>query len=456
MSDKSITLVVSDLHLGGGANDAGDDHVYHKNQLSKFIREIPEAQSGEVELFINGDFLEFAQVLPDVYTLGSSSYWCSEAESLQKLEAILNGHADVFDAMKEFQGKGNRVTMAAGNHDVDLYWPGVQQRLRHACGPIEFAIGSDNYYRYDKRLMIGHGHMIDPANRFSNWANPILQGDDGIERLEMCPGTLFMVKFVNWLEIDYPFSDNLKPITALARLLWNEQRASFVAAAKILFRFAGSNPLMALGMNSPNQESIMDIGNTVRLELATNEDFRNQMTGLYREVRDPSATPENVAQQLKTEKDVLEFLKEIIAGVSPEKWQPVFDNLEPTTLGTDEFTLQIVRAGMAKDKEDLQEEARSHMLTVDGPEVVVFGHTHQPDEWRGANGTSDGGYFNPGSWTRYVDAGKMQQLKLEDLKNEADFPYQLNYIRIEQSNGGGLRADTICFEEQDGARFAAS
>ena len=454
MSDKPITLVVSDLHLGGGTADAGDDHVYHKNQLSKFISEIPEAQSGKVELFINGDFLEFAQVRPDVYTLGSSTYWCSEAESLQKLEAILSGHADVFEAMKEFQAKGNRVTLAAGNHDVDLYWPGVQERLRQACGPIEFATGSDNYYRYSNRLMIGHGHMIDPANRFSHWDQPILQGPDGTERLEMCPGTLFMVKFVNWLEIDYPFSDNLKPITALARLLWNEQRASFVAAAKILFRFAGSNPLAALGINGQNQESIMDIGNTVRLELATNEDFRNQVLALYREARDPSATPETVQQQLKTEPQVLEFLKEIIVKISPEKWQPVFDNLEPSTLGTDEFTLQIVRAGMAKDKEDLQAEARTHLLMEDGPEVVVFGHTHQPDQWRGAN--SDGGYFNPGSWTRYVDAGKMQQLKLKDLKNEADFPYQLNYIRIEQSNGGGLRADMICLEEQDGARFAAS
>jgi len=34
----------------------------------------------------------------------------------------------------------------------------------------------------------------------------------------MCPGTLFMVKFVNWLEQEYPFADHLKPVTALSRI----------------------------------------------------------------------------------------------------------------------------------------------------------------------------------------------------------------------------------------------
>lgn len=90
----------------GGADDPGDDHVYHNQQFSKFIEGIPEAKDGKVELFINGDFLEFAQVRPNVYTLGSSKYWCSEAESLEKPAAITKGHEDVFDALKRFQADG--------------------------------------------------------------------------------------------------------------------------------------------------------------------------------------------------------------------------------------------------------------------------------------------------------------------------------------------------------------
>src|ERR671939_1307071 len=103
MSDKPVTLVISDLHLGGGDKDKGDDHVYDENQLRRFIEDqaaSPEGRRGDIELIINGDFLEFAQVEPGVYTLGSSKYWCSQQESLQKLEAIIAGHADIFEALR--------------------------------------------------------------------------------------------------------------------------------------------------------------------------------------------------------------------------------------------------------------------------------------------------------------------------------------------------------------------
>ena len=132
MSDKPITIVISDLHVGGGKNDPGDDHVYQTQELVRFLEAIPEAGEGKVELFINGDFLEFAQVLPDAFKPESPDFWCTQDESIKKLNAIIDGHADLFKALGSFQGKGNQVTIAAGNHDVDLYWPAVQERLRQA------------------------------------------------------------------------------------------------------------------------------------------------------------------------------------------------------------------------------------------------------------------------------------------------------------------------------------
>src|SRR5436309_14417741 len=116
MDDKSVTLIISDLHVGGGEKDSGDDHVYDRNQLRKFVEEqgrTPEGQNGDIELIINGDFLEFAQVEPQVYKLGSAKYWCSQPESLLKLQAITGGHADIFKALKDFQQLRNRVTIAA-------------------------------------------------------------------------------------------------------------------------------------------------------------------------------------------------------------------------------------------------------------------------------------------------------------------------------------------------------
>jgi len=450
MSDKPITIVISDLHVG--AADKGDDHVYQKQELVRFLEAIPEAGTGNVELFINGDFLEFAQVLPDVFKPDSPDFWCTQDESKAKLDAIIKGHDDIFKALGSFQGKGNQVTLAAGNHDVDLYWPAVQDCLREAIHPgIKFELGEDVYFRYGSRLVIGHGHKYDPANRFKNWKNPI---DEKHQRLEMCPGTLFMVKFVNWLEDKYSFSDNVKPVTALGRLLWNEQRKDFKAAAKILFQFIYDNPLTALAIKST--ENLKGVARALRLELANNTNFQQEMTALYHKVRDEKASTQMMMDDLNSDARVSEFLKLLLVRLKPEDWLPVMGQYEAAMLGGDDPTdLAVLRAGMSRDKQVLKEQAIEYLAMESGSyEVVVFGHTHQPDEWRGSSGKWDGGYFNPGSWTRYVDLDKVKNLTMNDLEKEEDFPYQLNFIRIEQSQSGKLRADKICFEEAAGARFA--
>lgn len=237
MQAKQQVLVVSDLHLGGGSFDPGDDHVYQGRQLERFVRKwlaSPKGREGQIELFFNGDFLEFAQVNQAAYRSPSSDFWCSETESMEKLESILSGHFDIIRALRDFQAQGNQVTIAAGNHDVDLYWPAIQRRLRQCIGDsLRFEIGADWVERYGGKLQIGHGHAEDPANRFKHWSAPILDAPDG-SRLEMCPGTLFMVRFVNALEATYPFADNLHPVQNLAPVLLREDTGGFASAGWLL------------------------------------------------------------------------------------------------------------------------------------------------------------------------------------------------------------------------------
>ena len=84
-----------------------------------------------------------------------------------------------------------------------------------------------------------------------------------------------------------------------------------------------------------------------------------------------------------------------------------------------------------------------------GASVVVMGHTHQPDTLT----TPHGVYFNTGSWTRYVNAANVGLLTLEDLKTEANFPYQLNYVRVDAGTSNTLTARMLTFEERTGFRF---
>lgn len=454
MTQKPVTVIVSDLHLGGGVSDLGDDHVYQGGEFISFLNDaLPESCDGRVELFINGDFLEFAQVRPDAYTPTSPRLWCSEEESLAKLGAIIEGHEGIFSALADFVKRKNALTIAAGNHDVDLCWPRVQQRLKEVIGEVEFAVGADWFYRYDQRLVIGHGNQFDPANRFKRWENPILPVPGGAPRLEMCAGTLLMVKFINSLEEKYPFADNLKPLTALARLLYVERRSDFYAALWTLGRFAGRHTREFLSADGAAVK--FDYGEAFITKLDLNEQFAAAVTELYEEARGLSVSAGEVRDELQTEDAVCEFLAEVILKIEPERWAPVLDIGGELTLGAGDasasgrdVTLSAVRSGLMKDKEALRR-AAEQIFDAGFYEVVVCGHTHQPDEWRGPEGRWAGGYFNPGSWTRYVDAGKAPRLTMDDLKREEDFPFELNFIRVVEAPGGTLRANKILFKRQD-------
>jgi UDP-2,3-diacylglucosamine pyrophosphatase LpxH len=447
VAQKKVTLIVSDLHVGGGPYDKGDDHVYDRDQFRNFVLECagtPEGRAGDVELVVNGDFLEFAQTSPAVYEPRSSEHWCSEAESRRKLDDIIKGHPDIFEALKTFQGRGNQVTIAAGNHDVDLYWPDVQRRLREVSGDaLAFDLGATWYARYGGRLLVGHGHMFDPANKFAHWGDPVLRDVDP-PRLEMCAGTLFMVKFVNRLEKDYPFSDNLRPVTALASVLMKEDRLGFLSVGWLLTKFLARHPRVSASVQELNK----NLGRILVEKIRYDDKFAARVTELYRRAISATAEIEDVRRALAGEQAVFDFLIEVMARLDPLDWENAFGRLARGTMaiGGGGRTLTI-REANGVNKDFLWDMAQNELLKEDGPQVVVMGHTHQPDERRAAGG---GLYFNPGSWTRYVDYESNPDLTLEDLRDEARFPYELNCVRIEELQDGKLDARMIRYDRQEG------
>jgi len=352
MDQKRVTLVVSDLHLGDGGT--GDDFVDDSHQFAKFVRAqaaTPEGYAGDIELIINGDFLEFVQVLPKAYTLDSSTYWCSEGESVAKLDRILRGHPDVFEALKEFQEPDNRVTVFPGNHDVDLYWEAIQRAIRERAGNINFETGQVTFTRYGGRLCISHGHLfdsIDPANNFQNWRNPILSqsADADPKRLEMCPGTLFVVKFVNFLEEKYPFADNLHPVTALAGILGREDRWGLTVVAWSMLRFTTRYPQAFLSAEGRGAE----IGAQLLNAIQSDSFLREKIASVYRDVLgQPGTNAAQVKQVLASENAISTFLEQLLrAEPAWDKWLEVLDMTKPAVLGiggSGGNTLSIIAAG---------------------------------------------------------------------------------------------------------------
>lgn len=440
MQARPQTLIVSDLHLGGGRFDPGDDHVYQGGQLERFVRgrlASDEGQAGQIELFFNGDFLEFAQVNQQAYRSPSTDFWCSEAESVEKLESILCGHDKIMLALRDFQVQGNQVTIAAGNHDVDLCWPAVQTRLKQCIGDsLKFEIGAEWIERYDGKLQIGHGHVMDPANSFKHWAAPILDGPDG-PRLEMCPGTLFMVRFVNGLEAAYPFADNLHPVQNLATVLLREDTGGFASAGWMLLKFAGRHP------KTLSSESSSNIGKQHLQRLQDDDNFAEKLTAACTKLGgDWSA--KGLRQKIINEEELAQLMMRLLGALPFSEWERLFAYRSPAVLGGGEKTLGMIAKARNFGRETLRDLARSRIDENPTAEVIVMGHTHLTDEKRFEHGH----YLNPGSWTRYLDLEQHPNLKLEDLKDETRYPYALNYITVNCAGSGApIDARLECFEK---------
>jgi UDP-2,3-diacylglucosamine pyrophosphatase LpxH len=439
MSGERVTLIISDLHVGGGSADKGEDHIYQNDQLVRLLREqlqSAEGRAGRLELIINGDFLEFAQTNQAAFSHPSDDYWCSEPESVAKLETILQGHPDIFAQLAEFQKPGNLVTIAAGNHDVDLYWPKVQARLRGAAGSgVQFQLGTEWYERYAGKLQVSHGHMKDPANTFKHWDQPIREAA-GTRRLEMCPGTLFMVKFVNPLESRYPFADNLQPVTRLAAVLAKDEKAGLVSVAWMFTRFTATAPLSVLGGKPDNY------GEVLLKKVRTDRKYAERLAAALAAAGVDDPAGRLAADQLTT-KTLAALMFQVLGRISEEQWRGLFE-LPPATLGANSpATLKaIADSNSSFDKKFLQELAQKQR-NKSGASVIVMGHTHQHDEHK-----LDGGvYYNPGSWTRYLELAPNQKVRLADLVDESKFPYRLNYVRVWPADNGNLGSEMVCFEK---------
>ena len=254
-------LVVSDLHLCEGFDPRSgkmsrtEDFLFD-GAFARFldyherVKHQPRFEGRPWLLVLAGDLFEFLQVvaLPregrelrvvkgvDTYDklrpnerefgLGTTA-----RESEWKLKRIARGHQPFFSALGRFIAHGNRVAVIKGNHDIDLYWPEVQDRFvievkraytrwRLATGegePITFekverAIDFYPWFFYESdHVYIEHGGQYDTANHFPDFISPTMPSDS--KRLLLPWGSLFVRYLFNKVEDVHPFADNIKPMT---------------------------------------------------------------------------------------------------------------------------------------------------------------------------------------------------------------------------------------------------
>lgn len=238
---KKIKVVVSDLHLGkgriledGGLNSL--EEFYYGEKLVEFIHYYSNGiyRDYEVELVINGDFLNFLQC----DYRGHFLTVITESVALEVMQEIVKGHEKVFRAMGEFAAKpGKSITYIVGNHDQAMLWPACRNYLNQIVGtPIRYK----NLVYFFDGVHIEHGHMHEAANRMDP-KKFFLKKDLPEPILNLPFGSHFFVELVLKIKQKHPHVDKIRPFSKMVRwALFNETRAMIGSFASLILYFVRS------------------------------------------------------------------------------------------------------------------------------------------------------------------------------------------------------------------------
>ena len=233
-----VKLVISDFHIGKGRIlEDGTVNLLEDFQIDhKFIEFLEYYSTGlyekaDVELIINGDFLNLLQVdyqeeFPTQIT---------EKASIHKVESIFRGHATLFDALADFaKGPKKKITYVMGNHDPGLLWPGVRDLLDERLASKVYYPGLS--YRFDE-IHIEHGCQHEVANRYN--PNIFFQFRRSPEPVIKLPwASQFVISVLNRLKMERIYIDKIKPFRAYLRwALIYDFRFAVRAIAKTLWFF---------------------------------------------------------------------------------------------------------------------------------------------------------------------------------------------------------------------------
>jgi len=163
---KRRFFIIGDTEMG--KNDVMDD-FHDDDTLVSFMDHIGSCEDDEVTLVLNGDVFDFLKM----DYKGEYPRYITEDISLWKMEKVIESHPKVFEAWKKFLEKPNaRLVFVIGNHDPDVVWSRVQEKIRETLGnasQITFTHAFD-----EEHFHVQHGNLIDPFFGFDH-EHPILE-----------------------------------------------------------------------------------------------------------------------------------------------------------------------------------------------------------------------------------------------------------------------------------------
>lgn len=235
---KKIKLVISDIHLSQGLTLKSGvtnplEEFHYDQQFSEFLRyySMGEYSDYEVELIINGDFLNFIQLDYEGHYLNV----ITESIDLAKLKRIIGGHPLVFNALREFASTENRsITYVVGNHDQGMLWPKTREYLDEV---LHTRVKYKNIAYFFDGVHIEHGHMHEAANRL-NPKKFFLKKDLPEPILNLPFGSHFFIEFVMMIKRGHnPHIDKIRPLGSAIKWLLVQEPINSIKTLFLLFKY---------------------------------------------------------------------------------------------------------------------------------------------------------------------------------------------------------------------------
>jgi UDP-2,3-diacylglucosamine pyrophosphatase LpxH len=259
MEERMTYLVVSDLHLTSGCDPKSGrwsptEDFFWDEEFGEFLRH--HSREGPCTLVLNGDTFDFLQVLnrPTVaeavaYKIGRGDIQpqyglrCSEAASVFQMDKILDGHPGFFHALADFLAGGHNVKIIKGNHDVQLFWQNVQERLlqhleRILPEPSRRSVRRNLEFLpwclyVPGLLFVEHGNQYEDATSYRNFLNPLIPVETPARgpEVELDLASLLVRYFTNRMEVVNPLIDNVRPLSRYLEIFFRKHPLVFLSAA---------------------------------------------------------------------------------------------------------------------------------------------------------------------------------------------------------------------------------
>jgi len=185
------TIVVSDVHLSQAHPDDADAlwmryrrRAYHPDADFESLvdRLLVDLRGDAIELVFNGDLFDFDAPWVKDGTSSFDEFPLDNAGCAAHVRRIMEDHPGWFHATARVLAAGHRVLFLSGNHDLELYWPGVRRAIRDhlasLCG--QPAAGERVRFRTwfhvtDDGIYLEHGSQYDMLNGVPDPMRPLVR-----------------------------------------------------------------------------------------------------------------------------------------------------------------------------------------------------------------------------------------------------------------------------------------